>query len=91
MARNRSDHPFGGADLDQRLPRLFSNGLCQFCKERPATLHFGDMLTFTHGGEDNCCQLCCAKMQLAHAVERAKEIPELTKRVEELEAEDDRH
>lgn len=63
-------------------------GICKFCKKRTAILHFGDMLSFTHGGELNCCEICSVKQQLAHAVERAKAIPELTKRLTDLEEEE---
>lgn len=57
---------------------------CRFCKERPATLHFGDMLSFTHGGGLNCCELCGAEKQLAHAKEQAALIPEREAKVEQL-------
>lgn len=59
---------------------------CKFCHERPATMHFGDMLSFTHGGGLNCCELCCAEQQLEHARERAALIPELEDRVRALRA-----
>jgi len=59
-------------------------GKCLWCKKRPATLHFGDMLSFTHGGTENCCALCAAKQQLDHARERAALIPELEAEVERL-------
>lgn len=59
---------------------------CQFCEERAASLHFGDMLSFTHGGGLNCCDLCCAEMQLEHAQERATLIPELQATVDRLRA-----
>ncbi|MCR4339120.1 MAG: hypothetical protein NUW01_04440 [Gemmatimonadaceae bacterium] len=59
-------------------------GLCLFCKTAPATLHFGDMLSVTHGGGLNCCELCCAEKQLAHARERAALIPSLEARVAAL-------
>lgn len=62
---------------------------CRFCKTRPATLHFGDMLSFTHGGDESCCTLCAAEMQLTHAQERAALIPELEKKVAQLRAETD--
>ena len=61
-------------------------GTCLYCKKRPATLHFGDMLSFTHGGIDNCCEICCAEMQLNHAKERAVAIPELEAKVAALAA-----
>lgn len=61
-------------------------GVCLFCKTRPATLHFGDALSFTHGGSINCCELCCAEKQLEHARERAAVIPELERRVADLRA-----
>lgn len=64
------------------------NGLCLYCKERKATLHFGDMLSFTHGGAENCCELCCARMQLEHAQERAAAIPELSAKVAQLKQEE---
>jgi hypothetical protein len=60
-------------------------GVCLFCKERKATMHFGDMLSLTHGGKENCCDLCCARMQLEHAQERAASIPELAAKLAELE------
>ena len=59
---------------------------CSYCHERRATLHFGDMLSFTHGGGLNCCALCCAEMQLKHARERAALIPELEAKVVALSA-----
>lgn len=49
---------------------------CRFCRLRAATLHFGDMLSFTHGGGLNCCDLCAAEKQLEHAREQAALIPE---------------
>ncbi len=58
--------------------------LCGWCNIRPATLHFGDMLSFTHGGVENCCELCAAEMQLDHAKERAAVIPELEAKVARL-------
>lgn len=61
-------------------------GMCLYCKERPAELHFGDMLSFTHGGIENCCRLCAAEMQLAHAREQAALIPEREAEVELLRA-----
>lgn len=62
-------------------------GLCRWCKERPATLHFGDLLSYTHGAIENCCELCCAEMQLQHAREQAALIPEREAVVERLMAE----
>lgn len=71
-------HPLGKCPLA---------GKCHWCKKRPAELHFGDMLSFTHGGYDNCCRLCAAEMQLAHAVERAAEIPKLEAEIAEIKKE----
>lgn len=71
----RAGHPWNECPLA---------GLCLYCKTREATLHFGDSLSFTHGAVLNCCALCCAKMQLAHARERAAAIPELESRVADL-------
>jgi hypothetical protein len=65
-------------------------GKCFFCKKRPATLHFGDALSFTHGGGLNCCELCCAIKQRDHARERAAALPELEERVRVLEEQDDK-
>lgn len=59
-------------------------GKCLFCKERPATLHFGDLLSLTHGGQLNCCELCCAEKQLEFAEERAAAIPVLAAKVVRL-------
>lgn len=67
-----------------KLGKCRYQGMCLYCKERPAELHFGDMLSFTHGGMENCCRLCCAEMQLAHARERAALIPELEAEVRRL-------
>jgi hypothetical protein len=69
------DHPLGECPLE---------GVCLYCKTRPATLHFGDALSFTHGGVENCCAICAAEMQLQHARERAAAIPELEAKVAEL-------
>lgn len=66
-----------------RIGKCPLEGLCLFCKTAPATLHFGDMLSFTHGGGMNCCELCCVEKQLAHAQERAALIPELEARLAE--------
>jgi len=63
-------------------------GTCLFCKQRPATLHFGDSLSFTHGGFLNCCELCCAIKQRDHAREQAALLPEREQRVRELEEQD---
>lgn len=65
-------------------------GKCLFCKKREATLHFGDMLSFTHGGGWNCCELCSTEMQLAHARERAAVIPELEAKVSEIRASEEK-
>jgi hypothetical protein len=61
-------------------------GICRYCKTRAATLHFGNALSFTHGGSLNCCALCAAEKQLEHAKERAAAIPELERRIAELRA-----
>lgn len=62
-------------------------GLCLSCKERPATISFGDALSFTHGGGTlNRCALCAAEEQLAYARERAEAIPELEAKVKEARA-----
>lgn len=58
--------------------------ICGFCKTRPATLHFGDMLSFTHGGGLNCCEICSTEKQLAHARERAAAIPALEQKLARL-------
>jgi protein-arginine kinase activator protein McsA len=58
--------------------------ICRWCKSRQATLHFGDMLSFSHGGGKNCCELCATRMQLDHAEERAAELPELRRLYQEL-------
>lgn len=63
------------------------NGKCLYCKVAPATLHFGDLLSLTHGGQLNCCKLCSVRMQLEHAKECAEAIPKLEAQVKELEAE----
>lgn len=62
------------------------NGLCVRCQKRAATLHFGDALSFTHGGEKNCCALCAAEEQLAHARKMAALIPEREAEVTRLTA-----
>lgn len=72
-----TEHPRGECPL---------KGMCVFCKAVPATLHLGDLLSFTHGGVLNCCELCAAEKQLEHARERASKIPELEDRVVELRA-----
>ena len=59
-------------------------GLCKWCKTRPATLKFGDMLYFTHGGQENCCEICSTRMQLEHAKERAKVVEELEAKLQGL-------
>lgn len=64
-----------------------SDLVCLYCNKRPATLHFGDMLSFTHGGVQNCCEVCSVVMQLEHAEERAAAIPELKARLVALDEE----
>lgn len=60
-------------------------GICLFCKIRPATLHFGDALSISHGWtEHNCCEICCVSMQVEHAEEKAKELPKLKKKLKKL-------
>lgn len=69
---------------EQQRPLL---GKCLYCKERAATLHFGDMLSFTHGGGLNCCALCAAEKQLAFAREQAALVPEREAEVARLRSE----
>lgn len=74
-----NSHPLG------KCPLL---GICKFCKKRTAILHFGDMLSITHGGEMNCCQICAVQQQLDHAIERADAIPDLVDQLDRLMAEE---
>ena len=59
-------------------------GLCLFCKTRPATVYFGDALGMTHGGFLNCCELCAAEQQLEHARKCAEHLPDLEAEVAHL-------
>lgn len=69
------EHVYGECPLE---------GTCLYCKTRPAILHFGDMLSFTHGGMLNCCELCCARMQLEHAELMTAELPQRRAKYESL-------
>jgi len=61
---------------------------CEKCRVREATMVWtGDsgILGFAHGMGQNWCEYCVVKEQLKHAKEMASKIPELEKRLEELE------
>lgn len=57
--------------------------LCTKCKERPATIIWGDALATTHGWNEYRCDICALKEQLDHARERAAAIPELERKLTE--------
>ena len=62
---------------------------CQHCKQREATVKWvgeGGTIAFVHGCYENWCEVCALEAQLAHAKERAAEIPEMERQLAELKA-----
>ncbi len=56
---------------------------------RPGTNNWvgdGGMLAFTHGWTQKWCDVCCLEAQLAHAYERAAEIPGMLAKLADLRA-----
>ena len=65
--------------------------MCENCGEREATMTWleeGGTLGLVHGMGQNWCELCCVREQLLHAEKQIARLPELKKRLKELEEED---
>ncbi len=61
--------------------------VCTSCNLRYATMIWSEgTMAYVHGAYAYRCELCCLKEQLAHAIERAKDIPIMEARIKELEA-----
>ena len=70
------------ASLSDSPPRLDSGmgpagHRCSKCRQREATIAWGDIMTINHGGGEWRCDVCQYTEQLEHARERAKAIPAL--------------
>lgn len=63
--------------------------VCQNCEQRPATTAFskhGSALDFNHGFYDWWCERCILVASLEYAAEQADRIPELRRRLLELDS-----
>ena len=61
--------------------------ICQHCGQRPATRVWvgkGGLLAYVHGAVANWCERCVVAAQLDYARERAAAVPELIRRLAEL-------
>lgn len=62
---------------------MSADHICANCGKRPGTIRWGDTLSLTHGFMVMWCDVCAYTTQLDHARERAKEIPELERKLAE--------
>lgn len=74
---------FNGRDAECTCESLVT-GLCANCGERPGTETWGDVLAVMHGWTQKWCEVCVLEKQVEHDRERAAELPELERRLEEV-------
>lgn len=61
-------------------PECPNDGLCQKCRERPATLDWvgdGGTLAWAHGMSSRWCEICALRAQVVHCREAVERLPSL--------------
>ncbi|MDE2104780.1 MAG: hypothetical protein KGL39_46515 [Patescibacteria group bacterium] len=69
----------------QAITQGTSTRLCQHCGKREATQNFTtDGTAFSHGWMQRWCDICVLEVQVKHARERARALPELARELKRL-------
>lgn len=66
-------------------------GTCANCGKHKATTHWvrtGGILDLVHGAYEDWCECCCLKFQLEYAKERAAAIPDIERKLAEVQCEE---